>query len=169
MLIVKDSMILIHLANGGVLKEACIMFGQVIIPNIIHKEVVETGIANQHPDAFVVQKLEQEGYIQVVAVTDNRLKDELKRYGLHCGELEAVTLYLQQKADLIASNDEKVRRLRLILNLSLISSPEIIFMLASTKTIPKGKAVTCLRQLKKIGWFSNNVIDAVIMEVENLD
>ena len=44
MLIVKDSMILIHLAAGGVLREACTMFGEVIIPNAVHKEVVEKGI-----------------------------------------------------------------------------------------------------------------------------
>jgi predicted nucleic acid-binding protein len=169
MLVVKDSMILIHLATGGVLKEACSMFGQVMIPNAVHQEVVERGIEKQYPDALVVQKLEQEGYIQVIKVTDEKLKEELTKYGLHYGELEAVTLYLQKKADLIASNDDKVRKLRFILNLNLVTSPEIIYMLASTKTVPKKRANDCLRLIKKTGWFSGNVIDQVITEVEKLD
>jgi predicted nucleic acid-binding protein len=164
-LIVKDSMILIHLAVGGVLKETCIMFGQVIIPNAVHKEVVEIGKKAGHADAFLVEKLEYENYIQVIAVHETKLMDELEKYGLHGGELEVVTLYIQEKADLIASNDDKVRRLRLILNLDLVSSPEIVFMLVKNGAISKSKAVECLFEFKKIGWFSNHVIDSIIAEV----
>ncbi|MCW3998623.1 MAG: hypothetical protein NWE93_00095 [Candidatus Bathyarchaeota archaeon] len=169
MLAVKDSMILIHLAKGGVLREACEMFGQVIIPPSVHAEVVERGIKAQYPDAFVVQKLEKEGVIKVVKVTDEKLLGELKKYGLHSGELEAVTLYIQKKANVIASNDDKVRQLRLILNLNLISSLEIIFILAKNKIITKSRAIRCLRELKKIGWFSNNVVESIMMEVEKID
>ena len=168
MLIVKDSMILIHLAAGGVLREACTMFGEVIIPNAVHKEVVEKGIEAHHADAHLVQKLETEGHIKVVAVTQTTLMDEMKNYGLRGGELETVALYFQEKADLIASNDDKVRRLRLILNLDLISSPEIVFMLAKTGVIAKQRAVECLGELKRIGWFSRNVLDSIIAEVEKL-
>lgn len=169
MFIVKDSMILIHLATGGVLKEACSMFGQVVIPNAVHHEVVERGIEKQYPDAVVVQNLEQEGYIQVIKVTNEKLKEELAKYGLHYGELESVALYLERNADLIASNDDKVRKLRFILNLNLVTSPEIIYLLASTKTVSKKRATDCLRLIKKTGWFSSNVIDQAIMEVEKLD
>jgi predicted nucleic acid-binding protein len=169
MLIVKDSMVLIHLAMTGILKEACIMFGQVVIPNLVHKEVVEKGIENNHADAFVIQKLEKEGYIRIVAVTDSKLMDELRSYGLQGGELEAVTLYIQENADMIASNDDKVRRLRLILNLKLVSSPDIIFMLTENKVITKDRAKECLRELRKIGWFSKDVIDSIIMEVDKLE
>jgi len=169
LLVVKDSMVLIHLAIGGVLKEACIMFGQVIIPSTVHTEVVERGIQRQHSDAFVVQKLEKEGYIQVVKVTDNKLMDELKHYGLKGGELEAVTLYIQEQADLIASNDDKVRKLRLILSLDLISSLEIIFVMAKNRAIPKNRAVDCINEIKKTGWFSKNIIDSILAEVDKLE
>jgi predicted nucleic acid-binding protein len=162
-------MVLIHLATGGILKEACIMFNHVIIPELVHKEVVERGIENSHPDAYIVQKLEKEGYIQVQHVTETALMEELKSYGLRGGELEAVTLYIQEKADLIASNDDKVRKLRLILNLELVSSLEIVFLMAKNRAISKDRANECLRELKKVGWFSKNVIDTIIEGVEQLD
>ena len=79
--------------------------------------------------------------------------------------MEVVTLYFQEKADLIASNDDKVRRLRLILNLDLVSSPEIVFMLVKNGAISKSKAIECLLEFNKIGWFSNHVIDSIITEV----
>jgi len=82
--------------------------------------------------------------------------------------LESVTLYLQEKADLIASNDDKVRRLRLILDLSLISSPEMVFMMAKNEVISKDKAIDSLLELKKIGWFSPNVIDIIVEEVRKV-
>lgn len=84
-------------------------------------------------------------------------------------ELEAVALYIQRKADLIESNDDKVRRLRLILNLELVSSLDIVFLLAKKRFIPKRKAVDCLLELKKVGWFSNIVIDSVFTEVNRLE
>jgi predicted nucleic acid-binding protein len=141
------------------------MFGQVIIPNTVHKEVVEIGRKAGHADAFLIEKLEYERYIQVVAVHETKLMNELEKYGLRGGELEVVTLYFREKADLIASNDDKVRKLRLILNLNLVSSPEIVFMLVKNGDISKSKAVECLLEFKKIGWFSNHVIDSIIAEV----
>ena len=168
MLVVKDSMILIHLASVGVLREACIMFTHVIVPCAVHDEVVERGIEEGHSDAFVVQKLEREGFIHVMPVADKPLMHELKKYGLEGGELEAVTLYFQEKADLLASNDDKVRRLRLILGLDLISSPEIVFVMAKNKVIANDRATDCLLALKKIGWFSPSVIDTIVEEVKRL-
>ena len=81
------------------------------------------------------------------------------------GELESVTLYLQEKADLVGSNDDRVRRLRLIVNLNLVSSPEIIFTMAKKEAISKEKAIDCLLELRKVGWFSPDVIDLVVEEV----
>ena len=169
MLVVKDSMILIQLAATSVLQEACVMFGRVIISPSVHKEVVEKGIERSRPDAYVVKKLEDSKHIGVVSVVDRRLMTELSKYGLKGGELDSVSLYFQEKADLIASNDDKVRGLRLVLNLNLISSPEIVLVMARRRAIPKDKALDCLWQLKRIGWFSPDVIDIAVEEVRKVD
>ncbi len=169
MLVVKDSMILIHLAATSILQKACTMLGRVIISPSVHAEVVEKGIEQSQPDAFVVKHLEESKHIDVVRVTDKRLLVELGKYGLREGELDSVTLYFQEKADLIASNDDKVRRLQPILNLNLVSSPEIVLVMARRNVIPKDKALDCLWQLKRIGWFSPDVIDMIAEEVRKVD
>jgi len=169
MLVVKDSMVLIHLAAISVLHEACVMFGKVIISPAVHREVVEKGIERSRPDAYVVKKLEDSKHIGVVTVVRRKLMTELAKYGLKGGELESVALYFQEKADLIASNDDKVRGLQLILNLDLISSPEIVLVMARGKVISKEKALESLLQLKRIGWFSPSVIDMIAEEVRKVD
>lgn len=169
MLVVKDSMVLIHLAATSVLQYACVMFGKVIISPVVHREVVEKGIDMSRPDAYVVKKLEDTKHIGVVSVGDRKLMTELAKYGLRGGELESVALYFQEKADLIASNDDKVRGLQLILNLNLISSPEIVLVMARGEVISKEKALESLLQLKRIGWFSPAVIDMIVEEVGKVD
>lgn len=158
-------MILIHLASGSVLKEACAMFGRVIIPQAVHREVVEKGIEKGRADAHVVERLERSGELGVVAVKEKKLMAELARYGLRGGELEAVALYFQENADLLATNDDKVRSLHLALRLNLVSSPEIIAMMVKRKAIAKERALQCLSQLRKTGWFSPDVLDLIIEEV----
>lgn len=97
MFVVKDSMVLIHLALTAVLREACIMFGGVIISPAVHDEVVEKGVEKARSDAYVVRGLEGEKYIHVVSVVDKQLMGELGKYGLEGGELEPVTLYLRRR------------------------------------------------------------------------
>lgn len=105
----------------------------------------------------------------MVTVVRRKLVTELAKYGLKGGELESVALYFQEKADLIASNDDKVRGLQLILNLNLISSPEIVLVMARGKVISKEEALESLLQLKRIGWFSPSVIDMIAEEVRKVD
>ena len=83
--------------------------------------------------------------------------------------MEPVALYFQEKADLIASNDGEVRGLQLILNLNLISSPEIVLVMERAGVISKERALESLLQLKRIGWFSPSVIDVIVEEVGKVD
>ena len=41
-------------------------------------------------------------------------------------------------------------------------------MHAKNKIIERSRAVECLRELEKIGWFSNSVIESIVLEVEHI-
>jgi predicted nucleic acid-binding protein len=59
-----------------------------------------------------------------------RLKvDELRISGLHLGEGEAIALYFQEKAQLLATDDDTCRKNRIILGIKIIGSPAIVIML----------------------------------------
>lgn len=51
MLIIKDSMILIHLAKMQILADSCRHFGNVLIPSKVYEETVINGKKNGHPDS----------------------------------------------------------------------------------------------------------------------
>jgi len=50
-----------------------------------------------------------------------------------------------------------------------VSSPEIVYLIAKNRVIAKDRALECLCALKKIGWFSDIVLNFVRMEVEKLE
>ena len=53
-----------------------------------------------------------------------------------------------------------------ILNIKMIGTPSIILKLYKEKIIEKDKTINSLNELKKIGWFSNAIIDKILMEVK---
>ncbi|MFQ6126348.1 MAG: hypothetical protein ACE5R6_17320 [Candidatus Heimdallarchaeota archaeon] len=108
------------------------------------------------------------GLIQIEEC-DQKFLQKYAPFGLKGGELAVVALYFQLKADLITSNDDHVRRLRTILQLNLISSPEIIVFFAHQGKITPTVADEALRNLKKIGWFHPSVIDYARQEVRKYE
>lgn len=56
MIVVKDSMILIHLAKMHILTDSCQHFGEVIIPTKVYEETVINGKKKGHPDALIIEQ-----------------------------------------------------------------------------------------------------------------
>ena len=77
-----------------------------------------------------------------------------------------IGLYWQEKADLIATDDDNVRKKKLMLDIRIIGTPAIILGLYKRRLIDKNKIEQCILELKKIGWFANTVLDKIQMEVE---
>jgi len=57
-----------------------------------------------------------------------------------------------------------VRKKSIVLNIKIIGTPVIILKLYKEKIIEKEKFIDSITKLKKIGWFSNAIIDKVLME-----
>ena len=89
------------------------------------------------------------------------------QFSIQGGEAEVVALYWQEKADIIATDDDNVRKKRGILNLNIIGTPAILMKLYQEKCINKDKAKQCISELRKMGWFSSAILDKILMEVEN--
>ncbi len=166
MLVVKDSMVLIHLAKITALEKSCSHFGGTIIPKKVFDEVVAKGKEKGHPDAFLVEEAIRKGQISVKAVKNKELEKRANQFNVFGGEAEAVALYWQEKANLIACDDDNVRNKKEMLELNIIGTPSILLSLYRKKKITRHKLGEAATKLRKIGWFSNQVLDAMLLEAD---
>lgn len=64
----------------------------------------------------------------------------------------------------MATDDDNVRKKMMLLDLKIIGTPAILLKLYAEKKIEEEKFVRSIKQLKSIGWFSDSVLDAILME-----
>ncbi len=163
-MIVKDAMVIIHLAKTTLLEKSCDYFKSVAIPKLVYEEIVRIG--KKYAETKIVQELVEKKKIKIKNARNKMLIDKANQYNIQRGEAESVALYWQEKAGFIATDDDNVRKKRTILNLNIIGTPAIILRLYTKKIINKEKFKESISQLRKIGWFSNAVLDKVLMELK---
>ena len=166
MIVIKDAMVLIHLAKITVLEKCCSFFSQVLIPELVLTEIMK-GKDKGHADVHVIETLIKSEKIKVKKVKDSDIIKNLNNFNIQKGEAEVIALYWQEKAELIATDDDNVRKKKTVLNLRMIGTPSILLQLYKKKIISKQKIHDCITELRKIAWFSNSVLDKMVMEVEN--
>ena len=163
MLIVKDSMVLIHLAKITLLEKSCDYFKNVLIPELVQEEVLK----KKHPDSILIEELIVKNKIKVKGIKNNALLKRAEEFNILRGEAEAVALYWQENAEYLATDDDNVRKKNLLLDLKVIGTLSILLTLYKKKIIEKEKIIKAIDKLRQIGWFSNIVLDKLMMEVEN--
>ena len=165
MIVIKDAMILIHLAKTSVLEDSCDLFEMKLIPNEVWEETVKIGKEKGYPDAKLIEEIIDKNKIEVCKVDDNKLIERANDFNIQGGEAEAVALYWEKEADFLATDDDNVRRKRVILELDIIGTLSIIIKLFEEKKIDKDKVKVALDILGEVGWFSTAVLDKTKMEV----
>lgn len=166
MIVIKDSMVLIHLAKITILENACDFFKNILIPEKVFEETVLKGKERSFDDAMLIESIIKKGKIRVMKIRKKELIKKINDFNVFGGEAEAVALYKQEKANYIATDDDSVRNKKEILEIRVIGTPSIILMLLNNKKIGTEKAIQSISKLRKIGWFSNEVMDKMLMEIE---
>jgi len=162
-MIVKDTMVLIHLAKITLLRKSCEYFTDVKIPTAVHNEII-VGKAKGYADTNIILELIKEKRVKVSNVRNKVMLKKIAEFNIRGGEAEAVALYLDENAGFLASDDDNVRKKSTLLEIKMIGTPSIILKLRKEKIITKEKFENSLNELRKIGWFSNAVIDKVLLE-----
>ena len=88
-MIVSNSTPLIGLAKIGKLGLLKELFGVIVIPEEVRAETVDRGIENKSPDAFVIRKAVEEGWIVVQEI---EVLSGLADFGIDIGEAAALSL-----------------------------------------------------------------------------
>ena len=164
-MIVKDAMVLIHLARITLLEKSCDYFKEIFIANKVYEEVL-IGREKGYSDVEIVDSLVQKGKIIVESVGDEKFLKKALMFNINGGEMESVALYWKKKADYLATDDNNVRKKSILLNITTIGTPAILLGLYKGNIIEKSKFISSVNELKKIGWFSSTVIDKLLMEAK---
>lgn len=164
-MIVKDAMVVIHLAKITLLEKSCEYFKPVVLPEKVHVEILE-GKKKGYEEVKVIEELVRTKKLSVKPVRNRRLLKLAEEFNIQRGEAESLALYWQEKADYLASDDDNLRKKSTLLNLKMIGTPAIILRLYNEKLIDRDKLLESLQTLRKIGWFSNALIDRMLMEIK---
>ena len=162
-MIIKDSMVVIHLAKITLLEASCERFKPVVVPEEVHREILQ-GKKKGYEDVNIIEELITAGKLGVKRVREKKLLKRAAEFNVQGGEGEALALYWQEKADYLASDDDNLRKKSTLLNLRLLGTPAILLKLYQEKRIDRAKLQESLQALRKIGWFSHAVIDKILME-----
>ncbi len=158
LLVIKDSMILIHLSKMSILESACQFFKQVLIPPTVFEETVVKGKEKEYPGVITIENLIKRNLIIVKKIKNKEKIKSIQKYGLGPGEAEAVVLYHQENADFLFTDDDVCREYRGLLNVNILGTPVIVLILFENKKITYLKAIESIDLLSEIGWFENELI-----------
>lgn len=163
-MIVKDAMVVIHLSKITLLEKSCGYFNDVVIPKMVYEEILLG--KNKYTEVKLIADLIEMNRITVMQIKDKALIKMAEEFNIRRGEAEALALYWQEKADYLATDDDNVRKKSLLLDIKVIGTPAIILKLYQEKLMGKNKFIESLTELRKLGWFSNAVIDKLLMEAK---
>ena len=163
-MLVKDSMIIIHLAKITLLEKSCEYFKQVIIPVKVYEEILAG--KEKFAEVRIIEEMINLKKIRVKKINNTILLKKANEFNLQGGEAEAVALYWQEKAEYLATDDDNVRKKSQLLNINTIGTPSIILKLKKEKIIKEDKFMDSLTALKKIGWFNNELITKLIEDAK---
>ena len=92
-MIVKDTMVVIHLAKIALLEKSCEYFKPVVIPEGVHEEILE-GQAKGYEDVQVIKALINAGKLGVRRVRTSNLLKRAEQFNVRRGEAETFQRFL---------------------------------------------------------------------------
>ena len=155
-MVIFDSSTLILLARTEVLEVFITNFtGQVLIPEKVKEEV----LMKDGTEMLQVAALIEGGQISVLRVSDRKLLQKLvEDFNIDLGEAEAITLALQKKGAMVATDDRNAIRACKLLKLDFITAIAILIRAAEKKLFSRSEALLKLEKLEAIGRYKKSII-----------
>lgn len=102
-------------------------------------------------------------------MSDTAFLKMIHEFNINGGEAESLALYKQENADVLVSDDDNLRRKKNLVQAHIIGSLGILLKLREAKRIDGIKFKSSIERMRKIGWFSNSVLDKVLMDGERYE
>ena len=157
-IIISDASTLVLLEKIDLLKTV-IAKDKIIIPQKVYEEAVTKGIEKKAADAYNIKEYAERKKIEVRAIKDKgRFEKLLREFNLGDGETEAVVLFIEHKADLLASDDHKAINLCKSLKIPFATAMAITLKYIKEKEIAYEDGKTMILGLGKYGRYSSELI-----------
>jgi predicted nucleic acid-binding protein len=156
-MLVFDASTLILLAKIEILESFALNFpGEVVIP----LGVKEEACLKEAEETPLIENLLRDDTIRVLKVKDNKIvKRLMSDFHINGGEAEAVSLALQEKASIVATDDRNAIRACKMLKIDFITAIAILIRTFEKKLLDKDEAVIKLQKLEVFGRYSRAIME----------
>lgn len=160
--VVFDFSSLILLAKITLLEAFMELFEKARIPNEVYNESVTRGKEKGVIEVKIIENMITQKLIDVRTVKNVGKVNELNEiFNLDRGESESIVLSEELNPDLLVTEDERARKVAEIFKIKFTTCPDIVLFLFKQGKISRDKALACLEDLQKFGWYKDWVIQEV--------
>ena len=157
-IIVSDASTLILLQKIALLNKLAANFN-LIIPMEVYNESVIKGKSIKSEDAYSIEDKINNNLIKIKDIKDKKRVDRIiKEFGLGKGEAEAVVSFLQEKADVLATDDHKAINICKIHKIPFITALTFVVEAHKIKLVNKSKAKEMIKNLGIYGRYRDELI-----------
>jgi predicted nucleic acid-binding protein len=136
---------------------------KVAIPEKVKEEV----LAGSSPDRPMVEKLVRDRRIDVLKTRDRKLVRRLiEDFNIDEGEAETLTLAIQEKALLVATDDKNAIKACKIMKLDFITAIAILVRAWEKGLIRADEAFSKLQKLQSFARYNKTIIEAARNQIE---
>ena len=119
------------------------------------KEIVDEGKRKSVPDAFVLEKLFENGVFKVCAPKDKIFVSLLmETRGLHVADAEVLALAKELKGTAVI-DDEVARKTAKVFGIDYVGTPYILLQAVCYGLVSKDEAKRALNEMISLGWRCN--------------
>ncbi len=156
-MIVFDSSSLILLARIDILYIFIANYhGNVLIPERVKSEVCIKG----REETPIIEKMIKDNIINSIKVKSTKqIKKLMEDFSIDLGEAEALLLALQEKANIVATDDRNAIRACKMLNIDSVTAIAILLRSFEKNLIDRDDTLIKLKKLESIGRYSKAIIN----------
>ena|SRR3989344_8820990 len=156
-LVVSDSSTLILAVRAEFIDVVLKKFS-VFIPEIVFHESVVKGKEIGRWDAFKIEKLVENNLIKVSSPSNGSLQVVSSNFNLHKGELHALALAIDVKAEFVLTDDLKAMNACKVLGIKFTNAISLLLTMYENKKLSKKSANACFFKLEEFGWYHPKII-----------
>jgi len=166
-LVIADASSLILLEKIALLDTLLSHDMDFMIPLEVKKEAVEKGKMKKYPDAFKLEEKISQGRIVVKeAKNKNHVKNLMTLFKIGAGEAEAISLFQQEKADLLATDDRFAINACRALNIPISGSAAFVTHSFNQGLINKDQGTQMLGILSEEGRYKSDIIFKALRKIQ---